>query len=242
MVAFQIANVVARAGHFPCVDWSVGAEPGDEASGSINAAALFNGFVDKCEVRPGEIVERRAAPVALRFRRLLHEGEHAVALIHFSHAAFAQPCRVRLAVAHNAGGALLLPVAKEVFQAERQQVVSRHHKQLIVDSPGLNAKGYVHHRAEPGLVGLGTVVHEGYLIAQRVSRDPLPEYGCELVVGDHHVSVHQAGALDVPIIPEFAIIRRISALPAGSVIFLIIWARLCFSPAVIRNRVILSAG
>ena len=47
---------------------------------------------------------------------------------------------------------------------------------------------------------------------------------------------------NLTIIPEFAIIRRISALPAGSVIFLIIWSRLCFSPAVIRNRVILSAG
>ena len=108
----------------------------------------------------------------------------------------------RLVVPHDAGSSLLPGVLKEPYQAEIQHVVPGDDQQVVIQAQRVDGELDVAHGPEPGLVRGGPVVQDGDLFrflrfARNDRRSPVFEDRGELVVGDDHVLVDQAGAVYV---------------------------------------------
>ena len=88
-----------------------------------------------------------------------------------------------------------------MHQAEIQQVVPRHHQQVVVQAQRVDGELDVPHGAKARLVRGGSVVQDGDT-GSRVKpgmrgRGPVLEDRGELVVGDDDVLVDEAGPVDV---------------------------------------------
>ena len=118
LVGFEGADVVAGAGHGEGMDGAAGAEPGDEATRGVDAAAAFERFGDAGYVGGKVVVEGRTAPSAARLCGFFFHGEDKVARAYFGDAGFAKALRVLFFVAHYAGGAFAYCVAHEIGEAE----------------------------------------------------------------------------------------------------------------------------
>ena len=108
------------------------------------------------------------------------------------------------------GRSLLLRILQETHQAEIQQVVPRHHQQVVVQAQRVDGELDVPHGAEARLVRGGSVVQDGDRcpIRSGMTTDVIPgltgnlfrpvlEDRGELVVGDDDVLVDEAGPVDV---------------------------------------------
>ena len=97
--------------------------------------------------------------MAGRVLRFLHHGKNPVILPDGEHTAFFQFLLRGLRVAHHAGRLLLFYIGKKTSQAEVQQVIPCQHQQVIVQPETFHGKLDILYRAQPRLIGLGTVIH-----------------------------------------------------------------------------------
>lgn len=195
LIALQVADVIAAAGHLHGVDGGMAAEPDDEAAGGVGAAAVGDGCRDAGGIFSGVVVEGRAHPVALGARGLLFHGHDAVVAVDFEHAALVEAFLIRFFEAHHAAGTLLVGIAHKVLQAEVEHVVAGYHEHVAREAEAVHGKPDVAHGAEAGLVGRRAVIDHGDLLA--LACGPLLEVAGKLVVADHDVFVDKAGAVDV---------------------------------------------
>jgi len=96
LVALEVADVVAAAGHFHGMDGCLGAEPGNIAAGGIHATAALDAFPDEACVLAGIIIEGRRAPMGFGRRRLLRHAQDAVAIVNSHNTTLQQPLFVLL--------------------------------------------------------------------------------------------------------------------------------------------------
>ncbi len=131
LITLQVPNIIAAAGHLPGVNRSLIAEPGDEAAGGVGAAAGGDGLGDAGHVAGSDVVEGRAAPVALGLGGFLFHREYAVVPVHFGDAGFVEAGFVGFVVAHYAGCAFCAGVVEEVAEAEGEEVVAGHDEEVV---------------------------------------------------------------------------------------------------------------
>ena len=195
LIALQVADVIAAAGHLHGVDGGMAAEPGDEAAGGVGAAAVGDGCRDAGGIFSGVVIEGRAHPVTLGLRGLLFHGHDAVAVVDFEHAALVEAFLVGLMEAHHAAGTLGVGIAHEMLQTEVEHIVTGDDEHVAREAEAVHGKPDVAHGAEAGLVGRSSVIDHGDLLAFACS--PLLEVAGKLVVTDYDVFVDKAGAVDV---------------------------------------------
>ena len=195
LIALQVADVIAAAGHLHGVDGGMAAEPGDEAAGGVGAAAVGDGCRDAGGIFCGVVVEGRTHPVALGPRGLLFHGHDAVGGIDFEHAALVKALLAGLMEAHHAAGTLLVCIAHEVLQAEVEHIVAGDDEHVTREAEAVHGKADVAHGAEAGLVGRRAVIDHGDFLA--FACRPLLEVAGKLVVADYDVFVDKASAVDV---------------------------------------------
>lgn len=118
LIALQIADVIAAAGHLHGMDGGMAAEPGDEAAGGVGAAAGGDGCRDAGGIFSGIVVEGGTHPVALGLCGLLFHGHDAVAVVDFEHAALVEALLAGLVETHHAAGTLGVGIAHKVLQTE----------------------------------------------------------------------------------------------------------------------------
>ena len=58
LITLQVANVIAFAGHFPSIDSSLLAEPGDEAAGSIRTTTSIYGLLNQVAIFASVITKK----------------------------------------------------------------------------------------------------------------------------------------------------------------------------------------
>ena len=172
-VAFEVADVVAGAGHLPGVDGGVGAEPGDEAAGGINTATGGYGFGYFGYIALDDIIEGGTAPLALGFSGFLFHREDAVIGIDLCYTALVELLLIGLIVAHDAGCAFLCGIVEELAEAEGEEIVAGHDEEIVVKgftiygftiyylACSLNSEMDVADGSKAGVVGGGAVVDDG---------------------------------------------------------------------------------
>lgn len=195
LIALQVADVIAAAGHLHGVDGGMAAEPGDEAAGGVGAAAVSDGCRDAGGIFSGVVVEGRAHPVALGLRGLLFHGHDAVIVVDFEHTALVKALLAGLVETHHAAGTLGVGIAHKVLQTEVEHIVAGDDEHVARETEAVHGKADVAHGAEAGLVGRRAVIDHGDLLAFACC--PLLEVVGKLVVADYDVFVDKAGAVDV---------------------------------------------
>lgn len=195
LIALQVADVIAAAGHLHGMDGGMAAEPGDEAAGGVGAAAVGDGCRDAGGIFSGIVVEGRAHPVALGLCGFLFHGHDAVIVVDFKHAALVEAFLAGLLEAHHAAGTLGVSIAHEVLQTEVEHVVAGDDEHVAREAEAVHGKPDVAHGAEAGLVGRRAVIDHGDLLA--FACRPLLEVAGKLVVADYDIFVDKAGAVDV---------------------------------------------
>ena len=195
LIALQVAEVIAAAGHLHGVDGGMAAKPGDEAAGGVCTAAVGNGCRDAGGIFRGVVVEGRAHPVALGLCGFLFHGHDAVAVVDFEYTALVEAFLAGFLEAHHARGLLLVCIAHEVLQAEVEHVVASDDEHVAREAEAVHGKPNVAHGAEAGLVGRRAVIDHRDFLA--FACRPLLEVAGKLVVADYDVFVDKAGAVDV---------------------------------------------
>lgn len=195
LIALQVADVIAAAGHLHGMDGGMAAEPGDEAAGGVGAAAVGDGCRDAGGIFSGVVVEGRTHPVALGLCGLLFHGHDAVAAVDFEHATLVEAFLTGLMEAHHAAGTLGVGIAHEVLQTEVEHVVAGDDEHVAREAEAVHGKPDVAHGAEAGLVGRRAVIDHGDFLA--LAGRPLLEVAGKLVVADYDVFVDKAGSVDV---------------------------------------------
>lgn len=195
LIALQVADVIAAAGHLHGMDGGMAAEPGDEAAGGVGAAAVGDGCRDAGGIFSGIVVEGWTHPVALGLCGLLFHGHDAVVAVDFEHAALVKALLAGLMKAHHAAGTLGVCIAHEVLQTEVEHIVAGDDEHVAREAEAVHGKPDVAHGAEAGLVGRRAVIDHGDFLT--FAGGPLLEVAGKLVVADYDVFVDKAGAVDV---------------------------------------------
>lgn len=184
MVGVEGADVEAAGGHGPGVHGGVADHVMGEVAGCILATAVVYRVAHEVEVALLIYIEGWHGPVTLGHLGFLLHADHAVVGVELHHAGALQFLDRRLFVTHDAAGALRLGVVDELTEGEEEQVVGRHHEQVVVDVELVHGEEQVADGPQSGVVGLCAVVddRDGFGIVCR--RLPLVEDGGEAVVRD----------------------------------------------------------
>ena len=129
-----------------------------QVAGGVEAAAPLDGALDERKVLLPINVERRHGPVRNRHLRLFLHLQDTHVGVHLDHPGALEFVNLRLVVAHNHGRPFAMELLHEAPEAEIQDVIRRHHQQVLVQLIRVDGQQEVPHRPQPRLVGERPVV------------------------------------------------------------------------------------